>query len=275
MPPRKRPAAALTWLQNDLSSKALEDKEAENEWALEDKDAEIPATQPSQETEGGEGDQGGEEEAGHPPDGGVDTRTTTRAQRYVFNKLFESFPQELQDAYNKESGKRGEPGKQLRLNGMINSVVPREAKFKSQPKIQASVLDKIVSKTDESFVAKGSHGITRTELLGMLGNNKDLMKEGIDCGDIIVKEEGAVKMYYLARVSQGRSVKTKQKDKGKRTQELNPNDDQEWFAAYAGILQDAPEFVMFALGDGDVPDQPSCSATQGASDEALRIMKRC
>lgn len=120
------------------------------------------------------------------PDGKVDTRTTSRAQRAVFkaNRAFiDSTLVQRFDELMKPS--HAEAGKQSQLNAIINSVIPRNATYASEISVKEQTVESMIEKiiTHKTDITK--HTLSKTQMTGqMCGGNVQLFESGLQSGDI-------------------------------------------------------------------------------------------
>ena len=108
-------------------------------------------------------DEEGEEE--EVPEGQEDTRTTSRAQRHVFQKYFGQLSDEVQEAWLELKKPGGYGGaKQEKKNAIINACVGRNANFSGPLDVKKRTLDSLTSLKAKTQKERAEQGLTRTDM---------------------------------------------------------------------------------------------------------------
>ena len=108
-------------------------------------------------------DEEGEEE--EVPEGQEDTRTTSRAQRHVFQKYFGQLSDEVQEAWLELKKPGGYGGnKQEKKNAIINACVGRNANFSGPLEVKKRTLDTMTSMKAKTQKERTEQGLTKTDM---------------------------------------------------------------------------------------------------------------
>ena len=123
----------------------------------------------------------------------------TPQQRHVLEKGWAIVPHDIKGEISKLKESK-ERGKQKKLNAVMNSLVPKNAKYSDDLVIDAWTYRRFrkVMKTVET--GEQEIGFTYTEMLAKMHNSPALLDSGLVRGDIIKKMYKGREMYYLFRV---------------------------------------------------------------------------
>lgn len=170
------------------------------------------------------------------PEGEVDLRTTSRAQREVWkNNMHLASEEDRERFMYLKSSSCTEKGKEKEANQIINAYVPRDSKWGGSLKPKALTLKRIHSKVNEE---EQSTKVTGMKLNTFIGKNfagsKQLFQDAKDAGEVYEDPEDG--MWYTMAKTRRKSTLTKNEDKFE--EELEFDDKSDFLKAIMGNLQE-------------------------------------
>jgi hypothetical protein len=120
------------------------------------------------------GRQGKHEDGDDVADGEVDDRTTSRAQRYVFENSLSSglIPEDFVKRYKLlKSSQHSEAGKTKKANAIINSFVPRNSGFKGTIVPKTATIERVMTRESRNVDQERQVGYAELVFIGKVGDD--------------------------------------------------------------------------------------------------------
>ena len=130
-------------------------------------------------------------------DGKIDERTTSRGQRYVFQKHRHLVEQDVLARFDWLADPQNRcPGKQAEINSIINSHVARMAKFKDGLQVKEMTVMKISKHINREEEDHSKHGLSYYHMIGeKFAGSEPLFQKALESGEVEFNE--TTKKYYL------------------------------------------------------------------------------
>jgi len=210
------------------------------------------------------------------PEGEVDLRTTSRAQREVWKNNMHLATQEHRERYMYlKSTRCTEKGKEKEANQIINAYVPRDSGWGGSLKPKALTLKRIHSTVNQE---EQSTKVTGMKLHTFIGTNfagsKELFQDAKDAGEVFEDPEDG--MWYTIAKTRRKSSLTKKEDKFE--EEMEFGDESDFLKAIMGNLQEEGSLSKWtksiekkALALTSQPRQ--ASAKDAVSDKSMALLQ--
>lgn len=120
------------------------------------------------------------------PDGEVDDRRVSRAQRYVFEAHLREVPEDVVKRYKelKDPNVKA-PGKQRELNKILNAYVPRQTGWKGKLAPKRATVEQVIHKESRHTDRQSRIGMSETVFIGKVFNgHRELFDEAVAKGDV-------------------------------------------------------------------------------------------